>query len=613
MGVISLCGIVGYTGSRSVSPILIEGLKRLEYRGYDSAGIAVKTESRVEVIKKKGKLRELEELVQKDPPEGEMGIGHTRWATHGVPSDRNSHPHTGCNGDFVVVHNGIIENFQRIKDQLEERGHIFSSETDTEVIAHLLEEEYQGNMREAIIQLFNILEGSYALLVLSRKEPDKLYAVRQDSPLIIGRGNGENYIASDIPAFLKYTNEFYLLDDEEFAEVQKDSIVIYDIMGEPLEKEIFEVNWDSEMVEKSGYQHFMLKEIHEQPDALRRVLGDRISPGNINLEEINLFPESIKDYNKVQIIACGTASYAGIVARYIIEELARIPVELDTGSEFRYRNPLIDDKTLVIVVSQSGETADTLAGLRLARKRGARVIALTNVVGSSIAREADDVLFLKAGPEIAVASTKAYITMLAAFYLLTILFAKGRGVLDSREVDKLISEVLRLPELSAEVLRSSKDKARELAGLFKETKSSFYIGRNTDYAISLEGALKLKEISYIHAEAYQAGELKHGPLALIEEGIPVVALASRLSLYDKIISNIKEVKARGGTVIALTLNGEEEIKKSVDHVFFIPRINELFAGAVAIIPLQLLAYYTALEHGYNVDQPRNLAKSVTVE
>ena len=608
-----MCGIVGYTGSRSVSPILIEGLKRLEYRGYDSAGIAVKTESRVEVIKKKGKLRELEELVQKDPPEGEMGIGHTRWATHGVPSDRNSHPHTGCNGDFVVVHNGIIENFQRIKDQLEERGHIFSSETDTEVIAHLLEEEYQGNMREAIIQLFNILEGSYALLVLSRKEPDKLYAVRQDSPLIIGRGNGENYIASDIPAFLKYTNEFYLLDDEEFAEVQKDSIVIYDIMGEPLEKEIFEVNWDSEMVEKSGYQHFMLKEIHEQPDALRRVLGDRISPGNINLEEINLFPESIKDYNKVQIIACGTASYAGIVARYIIEELARIPVELDTGSEFRYRNPLIDDKTLVIVVSQSGETADTLAGLRLARKRGARVIALTNVVGSSIAREADDVLFLKAGPEIAVASTKAYITMLAAFYLLAILFAKGRGTLDSREVEKLISEVLRLPELSAEVLRSSKDKARELAGLFKETKSSFYIGRNTDYAISLEGALKLKEISYIHAEAYQAGELKHGPLALIEEGVPVVALASRLSLFDKIMSNIKEVKARGGTVIALTFNGKEEINKSVDHVFFIPRINELFAGAVAIIPLQLLAYYTALEYGYNVDQPRNLAKSVTVE
>jgi len=608
-----LCGIVGYTGSRSVSPILIEGLKRLEYRGYDSAGIAVKTESRVEVIKKKGKLRELEELVQKDPPEGEMGIGHTRWATHGVPSDRNSHPHTGCNGDFVVVHNGIIESFQRIKDQLEERGHIFSSETDTEVIAHLLEEEYQGNMREAIIQLFNILEGSYALLVLSRKEPDKLYAVRQDSPLIIGRGNGENYIASDIPAFLKYTNEFYLLDDEEFAEVQKDSIVIYDIMGEPLEKEIFEVNWDSEMVEKSGYQHFMLKEIHEQPDALRRVLGDRISPGNINLEEINLFPESIKDYNKVQIIACGTASYAGIVARYIIEELARIPVELDTGSEFRYRNPLIDDKTLVIVVSQSGETADTLAGLRLARKRGARVIALTNVVGSSIAREADDVLFLKAGPEIAVASTKAYITMLAAFYLLAILFAKGRGTLDSREVEKLISEVLRLPELSAEVLRSSKDKARELAGLFKETKSSFYIGRNTDYALSLEGALKLKEISYIHAEAYQAGELKHGPLALIEEGVPVVALASRLSLFDKIMSNIKEVKARGGTVIALTFNGKEEINKSVDHVFFIPRINELFAGAVAIIPLQLLAYYTALEYGYNVDQPRNLAKSVTVE
>jgi glucosamine--fructose-6-phosphate aminotransferase (isomerizing) len=608
-----LCGIVGYVGTKEVSPILIEGLKRLEYRGYDSAGIAVRTGNEIDVIKKEGKLQKLEALVLENPPQGQMGIGHTRWATHGSPSDINSHPHTDCTGDFVVVHNGIIENFQQLKEELEEKGHNFVSETDTEVIAHLLEDYYRGDMKETLLEVIKKLDGSYALVILSRNEPDKLFAVRQDSPLIVGRGEDENFIASDIPAFLKYTSDFYILNDGEFAEVKKESITIYDCQGEQITKEIFKVNWDAEMAEKGGYNHFMLKEIHEQPDSLRRVLGDRISPGKINLEEINLTPEDIKKYNKIQIVACGTASYTGVLAKYIIEDLARIPVELDVGSEFRYRNPLVDEKTLVIVVSQSGETADTLAGLRLAKEQGARVIALTNVVGSSIAREADDVLYLKAGPEIAVASTKAYITMLAAFYLLAIFFAKARGTLNSGQLSELINEVLRLPGLAAETIRTCEDKTRELAKLFKDRESSFFIGRNTDYALSLEGALKLKEISYIHAEAYQAGELKHGPLALIEEGVPVVALATRMSLYDKMLSNIKEVKARGGNVLAVTFRGEEEVEKSVDHVFYIPRINELFGGVLTIIPLQLLAYYTALERGYDVDQPRNLAKSVTVE
>ncbi len=608
-----MCGIVGYVGSKEVSPILIEGLKRLEYRGYDSAGIAVRTGNQIGVVKKQGKLQKLEALLSETLPQGQMGIGHTRWATHGSPSDVNSHPHTDCTGEFVVVHNGIVENFQQLKEELEEKGHVFVSETDSEVIAHLLEDNYRGDMKETILKVINKLEGSYALVILTKKEPDKLFAVRQDSPLIIGQGEGENYIASDIPAFLKYTSDFYILNDGEFAEVKKENVTIYDYQGEQITRDIFRVNWDAEMAEKGGYEHFMLKEIYEQPDALRRVLGNRISPGNINLEEINLTSEDIKKYNKIHIVACGTASYTGVLAKYIIEDLARLPVELDVGSEFRYRHPLVDQKTLVIVVSQSGETADTLAGLRLAKEQGARVIALTNVIGSSIAREADDVLYLKAGPEIAVASTKAYITMLAAFYLLAVFFAKARGTLNPEQLSEIINEVLRLPGLAAETIRTCEDKIKELAKLFKDRESSFFIGRNTDYALSLEGALKLKEISYIHAEAYQAGELKHGPLALIEEGVPVVALATRMSLYDKMLSNIKEVKARGGNVIAVTFRGEDEVEKSVDHVFYIPRINEHFGGVLTIIPLQLLAYYTALERGYDVDQPRNLAKSVTVE
>ncbi len=608
-----MCGIVGYVGDRDIASTLLEGLKKLEYRGYDSAGIAVSMNGEIEVLKKAGKLQELELLVEESPPVGKYGIGHTRWATHGSPSNRNSHPHQDCTGKFVVVHNGIIENFQDLKDKLHDKGHDFKSETDTEVIAHLFEDIYTGDMKETIIKVMEILEGSYALTVLSKKDPERIYAIRQDSPLIIGLGNEENFIASDIPAFLKYTRDFYILNDGEFAEISKENVSIYDDTGNKLSRDIFKVDWDAEMAEKNGFDHFMLKEIHEQPDALRRVLSNRITPGKINLDEIDLSLEDITKFNKIQIIACGTASYAGMIGKYVIEQLSRVAVDIDVASEFRYRSPLIDEKTLVIVVSQSGETADTLAGLRLAQKMGAKVLAFTNVVGSTISREADEVLYLQAGPEIAVASTKAYITMVAAFYILALYLAQAKQTLNGDQLDEYISEILKLPDLALETIEVCEEKIKGRAKAYHLQEDAFFIGRNTDYALAMEGALKLKEISYIHAEAYPAGELKHGPLALIVKGVPVVAIATRMSLYDKTLSNIKEVKARGADVTAIAFTGETEVEKSVDHVLYIPRIDEIFSGVLAIIPLQLLAYYTALERGYDVDQPRNLAKSVTVE
>lgn len=608
-----MCGIVGYVGDRDIASTLLEGLKKLEYRGYDSAGIAVSMNGEIEVLKKAGKLQELELLVEESPPVGKYGIGHTRWATHGSPSNRNSHPHQDCTGEFVVVHNGIIENFQDLKDKLYEKGHDFKSETDTEVIAHLFEDIYTGDMKETIIKVMEILEGSYALTVLSKKDPERIYAIRQDSPLIIGIGNEEKFIASDIPAFLKYTRDFYILNDGEFAEISKGNVRIYDGTGNKLSRDIFKVDWDAEMAEKNGFDHFMLKEIHEQPDALRRVLSNRITPGKINLDEIDLTLGDIAKFNKIQVIACGTASYAGMIGKYVIEQLSRVAVDIDVASEFRYRGPLIDEKTLVIVVSQSGETADTLAGLRLAQKMGAKVLAFTNVVGSTISREADKVLYLQAGPEIAVASTKAYITMVAAFYILALYLAKAKQTLSEDQLGEYINEILKLPDLAFETISDCEEIIKGRAKAYHLQEDAFFIGRNTDYALAMEGALKLKEISYIHAEAYPAGELKHGPLALIVEGVPVVAIATRMSLYDKTLSNIKEVKARGADVTAIAFAGETEVEKSVDHVLYIPRIDEIFSGVLAIIPLQLLAYYTALERGYDVDQPRNLAKSVTVE
>jgi len=608
-----MCGIVGYVGDRDISSTLLEGLKKLEYRGYDSAGIAVSMNGEIEVLKKAGKLQELELLVEESPPVGKYGIGHTRWATHGSPSNRNSHPHQDCSGEFVIVHNGIVENYQGIKEELLSKGHEFKSETDTEVIAHLFEDIYTGDMKETIIKVMGILEGSYALTVLTKKYPERIYAIRQDSPLIIGLGNEENFIASDIPAFLKYTKNFYILNDGEFAEISKENVSIYDDKGQKVSRDIFKVDWDAEMSEKNGFDHFMLKEIHEQPDALRRVLSNRITPGVIDLDEIDMQLEDIAKFNKIQIVACGTASYAGMIGKYVIEQLSRVPVNIDVASEFRYRSPLIDEKTLVIVVSQSGETLDTLAGLRLAKEMGAKVLALTNVMGSTVSREADEVLYLQAGPEIAVASTKAYITMVAAFYIIALYFAKAKKTLDEDKLSEYISEILRLPDLALETIKSSEETIKGRAKAYHLQEDAFFIGRNTDYALAMEGALKLKEISYIHAEAYPAGELKHGPLALIEEGVPVVAIATRMSLYDKTLSNIKEVKARGADVTAIAFTGETEVEKSVDHVLYIPRVDEIFSGVLAIIPLQLLAYYTALERGYDVDQPRNLAKSVTVE
>jgi glutamine---fructose-6-phosphate transaminase (isomerizing) len=608
-----VCGIVGYAGGKDASSILLEGLKRLEYRGYDSAGIAIDNGKFIQVIKEVGKLKELEEIIRNNPPEGVMGIGHTRWATHGVPSDVNAHPHADCSGDFVVVHNGIIENFQEIKEDLIDKGHKFISETDTEVIAHLIEEFYAGDLKKAVIKTVKKLNGSYALAILSRKEPGKIIAVRKDSPLIVGKGQGENFLASDIPAFLHYTDEFYILDDGEMAEITGDNISVFNTSGKKISKTSITVDWDSEMVEKNGYEHFMLKEIHEQPDALRRFFSNLISTEGVNLDGLHLSEEKIRKYNKIHIVACGTAYHSGLIGKYVIEELVRIPVEVDVASEFRYRNPLIDQDSLVIVVSQSGETADTLASLRLAQKRGAKVIALTNVTGSSISREADEVLYLQAGPEIAVASTKAYTTMLAAFYLLALHLASMKGSISKKEGKELIYDILRLPELSSEVIRRSEEQIKIIAKEYRDKKDIFFIGRNIDYTLAMEGALKLKEISYIHAEAYPAGELKHGTLALIEKGVPVIAVATRESILDKTISNIKEVKARSADVMAIVFDDNPEVVKAVDKHISIPRINQLFSGILAIIPLQLLAYYTAVERGCDVDQPRNLAKSVTVE
>lgn len=604
-----MCGIVGYIGDKDAAPILMEGLKKLEYRGYDSAGIAVNNDHEIEVVKKEGKLKGLEASLAGTPLQGSIGIGHTRWATHGKPSDENSHPHCDCTQDFVIVHNGIIENFQELKEELLAEGHQFKSETDTEVIPHLLEDYYDGDLKEAIVHLTDRLKGSYALAVLSRRQPGTIMAVRKDSPLIIGKGDGENYLASDIPAFLEYTDQFFIMDDGEIAEISSDHIQLYDSEGNPFDKDIFVVDWDAEMAEKGGYDHFMLKEIHEQPDALRRVLHNRVSPAGVDLSEITL-PES---FNKIMLIACGTASYSCRMGKYVIEELVRIPVDVELGSEIRYRDPLFDDETLVIVVSQSGETADTLAGLRMAKEKGAKVLAITNVVGSSIAREADEVFYLNAGPEIAVASTKAYSTMVASFYLLAVKLAGLKNTISQKRQQELIDDILRIPDLAAKIIEDNEENIKKIAGVYKNSNKAFYIGRNTDYPLVMEGALKLKEIAYIQAEAYAAGELKHGTLALIEDDVPVIAVATRRKIFEKTLSNIKEVKARGADVTALAFDYAHDIVAAVDNTIFIPSIQGILSGVLAIIPLQMLAYYTALELGCDIDQPRNLAKSVTVE
>ncbi|WP_018249303.1 glutamine--fructose-6-phosphate transaminase (isomerizing) [Orenia marismortui] len=607
-----MCGIVGYIGNRQASPILVEGLQKLEYRGYDSAGVALYNDGEINIFKTVGKLFELEALTDKEDPKGSIGIGHTRWATHGKPSTPNSHPHTSANGKFAVVHNGIIENYMELREELKAKGYEFESETDTEVIPHLIQEYYDGNLEETVRKVVGKLEGAYALVILSTEEPDKLITVREDSPLIIGIGQEEYFIASDIPAILKHTDKVFILDDGEMGVITCDGVDLSTVSGERIEKEVFEVDWDPGMAEKSGFDHFMLKEIHEQPEALRRSIAGRLNEDTIHFNEVSLTAKELESYNKIYIVACGTAYYSGIVGKYAIENLARIPVEVDVASEFRYRDPLIDENTLVIVVSQSGETADTLAALREAQDKGARVIAICNTVGSTIPREADDVIYLHAGPEIAVASTKAYITMLMAFYMLAIYLSQVKGILDLSRSQELISELKRLPEKVEQIIDNSVDAIKELAKDYVDQNDAFFIGRSIDYAVSLEGALKLKEISYIHAEAYPAGELKHGPLALIVDGVPVVAVATQQSVIDKTLSNVKEVKARGGVVTGIVFEGEEVIE-DLDYKIEIPKTDELLTAIPSVVPLQLLSYYVAIERGSDVDQPRNLAKSVTVE
>ena len=609
-----MCGIVGYVGNAQAAPFLLDGMSKLEYRGYDSAGIAVYEKGKIRVEKCVGRLDALRHKLEGRMPEGSMGIGHTRWATHGRPSDRNSHPHTDESGDFVVVHNGIIENYLMLKEKLIAKGQKFSSDTDTEIVAHLFADFYEGDMEEAVKKVLKTIEGSYSLVFMCAAEPDKLICTKKDNPLIIGLGEGENFIASDIPAIIAKTRRTYIMSDGEIATVTKDGVWVQDINGTPITKKVFEVNWNAEAAEKGGFEHFMLKEIYEQPKAIKDTMRGRLAENGteINFTELGWTPEDFTGISKIFIVACGTAYHAGIVGKYYLENLARIPVEVDIASEFRYRNPLVDANCLTVVISQSGETIDTLAALKEAKRLGSRTLAVTNVVGSSIAREADQVVYTYAGPEIAVASTKAYTTQLLVMLMLAVYVGRLRGTLDGNKADALAKGLHKVPEQLHDMLENV-DQIKVFARHYGSSLDAFFLGRSLDYAVALEGALKLKEISYIHAEAYAAGELKHGTLALIVEGVPVIVLATQEDVYDKTVSNLQEVKAREAMVIAIALEGDGSIAKYADHVIYIPRADKELAPILAVLPLQLLAYYAALTRGCDVDKPRNLAKSVTVE
>ena len=609
-----MCGIVGYVGEKQAANFLIDGLTKLEYRGYDSAGIAVFDGEKINVAKSVGRLAALKEKIKNNTPEGVMGIGHTRWATHGRPSDRNSHPHSDCTGNFVVVHNGIIENYLQLKEDLIAKGHEFLSETDTEVVAHLVEELYDGDLQSTVKKVLKKIEGSYSLVFMSKHEPDKLICTKQDNPLVIGLGEGENFIASDIPAIINRTRRTYIISDGETAVVTKDSVWVTNREGVPITKKVFEVNWDAGAAEKGGYEHFMCKEIYEQPKAIRETMSARLAKDDsaVIMDELNWSKEYLSSISKIFIVACGTAYHAGFVGKYYIEKLARIPVEVDIASEFRYRSPILDESTLTIVISQSGETSDTLAALKEAKRLGSKTMAITNVVGSSIAREADQVVYTWAGPEIAVASTKAYTTQLITVFMLATYMAGLKETISADYAKSLISSLRKVPAQISEILEDV-EPIKTFAQQYGFNEDVFFIGRSLDYAVALEGSLKLKEISYIHAEAYAAGELKHGTLALIVDGVPVIALATQKSVYEKTLSNIKEVKARDAVVIGIALNDDEQIDKYVDHVIKVPTTDELLAPLLAVIPLQLLAYYAAITRGCDVDKPRNLAKSVTVE
>ena len=608
-----MCGIVGYIGTNQAAPILLDGLSKLEYRGYDSAGIAVYDGEEINVVKSKGRLKVLNELTHGgETLPGTLGIGHTRWATHGAPSDINAHPHLNGDASIVVVHNGIIENYIKLKKKLEKKGYQFVSDTDTEVIAHLLDYYYQGNPLQAVTKIMHRMEGSYALGIIFKDHPDELYAVRKDSPLIVGHTKDGNIIASDVPAVLKYPRDVFFIENEEIVRMTRDQMEFFNVDEEPIEKESVRIEWDVNAAEKGGYEHFMLKEMYEQPKAITDTFSPRIKDGKIVIEELNMSDEEIMDIQKITIVACGSAYHTGVTSKYVFEGLARIPVEVDLASEFRYRDPILDEGSLVIVISQSGETADTLAALRESRARGARVLGIVNVVGSSIAREADNVMYTWAGPEIAVATTKAYSAQLIALYLLAMKFAHVRGKLDDAGLADMLEDMKSLPA-QVEMLLNNKERIQRFANRYLAAKDIFFIGRGIDYAISMEGSLKLKEISYIHSEAYAAGELKHGTISLVEEGTLVASVLTQKELYKKMISNMVEVRTRGAFVMAVTMEGNVEVEKTADYVVYIPETNKYFTNSLAIIPLQLFGYYVAVGKGCDVDKPRNLAKSVTVE
>lgn len=613
-----MCGIVGYTGNSQAAPILLHGLSKLEYRGYDSAGLAVRDgEKNVEIIKAKGRLKVLAEKTNNgESVPGTCGIGHTRWATHGEPSEINAHPHMSDDGNVVAVHNGIIENYQELKDKLTRKGYTFYSSTDTEVAVKLVDyyyKKYLGTPVDAINHAMVRIRGSYALAIMFKDYPEEIYVARKDSPMILGVENGESYIASDVPAILKYTRNVYYIGNLEMARVKKGEITFYNLDGDEIEKEPKTIEWDAEAAEKGGYEHFMMKEIHEQPKAVKDTLNSVLKDGQIDLSEVGLTDEDIRKISQIYIVACGSAYHVGMAAQYVIEDLARIPVRVELASEFRYRNPILDPNGLVIIISQSGETADSLAALREAKERGNRTLGIVNVVGSSIAREADNVFYTLAGPEISVATTKAYSTQLMASYLLAVQFAKVRETISTEKYEQLIQELTAIPEKIAKILEDDKERIQWFAAKQANVKDAFFIGRGIDYAVSLEGSLKMKEISYVHSEAYAAGELKHGTISLIEDGTLLIGILTQNKLYEKTVSNMVECKSRGAYLMGLTTFGHYNIEDTADFTVYIPKTDEHFATSLAVVPLQLLGYYVSVAKGLDVDKPRNLAKSVTVE
>ncbi len=606
-----MCGIVGYVGRREASDVLIDCLSKLEYRGYDSAGVALVRGKEIDVVKATGRLRVLEEKLQElGGLPSCCGIGHTRWATHGAPSDVNSHPQSSSR--ITLVHNGIIENYLPLKEFLLQNGYTFESETDTEVLVKLLDYYYNGDPLSSLLTTLSKVRGSYGLAILFKDFPERIYAVRKESPLIVGYGNGENFLASDIPALLKYTREYSILEEGEIAQIDQNEIRFYNEFGKPIEKEHLTADWDVEAAEKGGYAHFMLKEIHEQPHAMASTINSRLEDGLPDLHVPELTDEVLRGIERIHIVACGTAMHAGMVGKTAIERLTRVPTDVDIASEFRYRDPIVSEKDLVIIVSQSGETLDTLAALKLAKQKGAKTLAIVNVVGSSIARAADYVMYTYAGPEIAVASTKAYSVQLAVLYIFSLRLALARGTLPEAEIRRYVKELTRLPELLEQLLADTEN-IKYLASLFMNCEDLFYLGRGFDYALSLEGSLKLKEISYIHSEAYAAGELKHGTISLIVEGTPVIALATQDAIFEKTLSNVKETKSRGAKVLLFCKEGTEVPEDIADYVVKLPQYEEIFMPMLLVVPLQLFAYYMAVLRGCDVDKPRNLAKSVTVE